>query len=56
MNAEKNKAVVAEFYKEVFNKRNLEAVSRYMHDDYIQHNEDVSQGRTGFVEFLRQST
>ena len=51
MNAEDNKNVVREFYEEVFRKRNLTVVDRYMHDDYIQHNPDARQGKAGFIEF-----
>jgi predicted SnoaL-like aldol condensation-catalyzing enzyme len=51
MNIEENKRVVGEFYEEVFRKRNLSVVGRYMHDDYIQHNPDARQGKEGFVEF-----
>ncbi|MDM7996614.1 MAG: ester cyclase [Acidobacteriota bacterium] len=51
MDIEKNKQVVREFYEEVFHKRNLDIVDRYMHEDYIQHNPDADQGRTGFVKF-----
>ncbi len=51
MNTENNKKVVREFYEEVFQKHNLDAVDRFMHDDYIQHNPDVRQGKKGFVDF-----
>jgi len=51
MNIEKNKKVVGEFYEEVFRKRNLNVVGRYMHNDYIQHNPDARQGKAGFIEF-----
>jgi predicted SnoaL-like aldol condensation-catalyzing enzyme len=51
MNIEENKRVVGEFYEEVFRKRNLSVVGRYMHDDYIQHNPDARQGKEGFIEF-----
>ena len=51
MSTEKNKRIVREFYDEVFQKRNLSAVPRYMHDDYIQHNPDADQGSKGFIEF-----
>ena len=50
-NAEKNKKVVRDFYEEVFRKHDLAAVDRFMHDDYIQHNPDVRQGKAGFVDF-----
>lgn len=48
---EKNKKVVREFYEEVFRKRNLALVDRFMHDDYIQHNPDTAQGMSGFIDF-----
>jgi len=51
MDIEKNKRVVREFYEEVFQKRNLDIVDRYMHEDYIQHNPDADQGRHGFIKF-----
>jgi predicted SnoaL-like aldol condensation-catalyzing enzyme len=51
MNTGKNKKVVRDFYEEVFRKHDLAAVDRFMHDDYIQHNPDAAQGKTGFVDF-----
>jgi len=51
MNVENNKKVVREFYEEVFRKHDLTVVDRFMHDDYIQHNPDVDQGRIGFINF-----
>jgi predicted SnoaL-like aldol condensation-catalyzing enzyme len=48
---EKNKQVVREFYEVVFQKHDLSAVSRYMRDDYIQHNPDADQGSAGFIRF-----
>ena len=51
MDAENNKKVVREFYDEVFRKHDLAAADRYMHDDYVQHNPDVSQGKKGFIDF-----
>jgi predicted SnoaL-like aldol condensation-catalyzing enzyme len=48
---EKNKKVVREFYDVVFCRHDLAAVDQFMHDDYIQHNPDVKQGKAGFVEF-----
>ena len=49
--AEQNKQVVRDFYQEVFQKHDLGAVDQFMHDDYIQHNADCPQGKTGFIEF-----
>jgi predicted SnoaL-like aldol condensation-catalyzing enzyme len=51
MDTERNKKVVRDFYEEVFHKHNLSAVSRFMHDDYIQHNPDADQGSRGFIRF-----
>lgn len=51
MDPEKNKMIVRDFYEVVFQKHDLGAVDRFMHDDYIQHNPDVAQGMTGFIEF-----
>jgi steroid delta-isomerase-like uncharacterized protein len=51
MDEENNKRIVQEFYEEVFRKHNLAAVDRFMHDDYIQHNPDTSQGKNGFLDF-----
>ena len=51
MQTEKNKKVIRAFYAEVFQKRDLSAVDRFMHENYIQHNPDVCQGRGGFVDF-----
>lgn len=51
MNPEDNKKTVIKFYEEVFRKRDLSAVDGFMHDDYIQHNPDADQGRTGFIKF-----
>jgi predicted SnoaL-like aldol condensation-catalyzing enzyme len=48
---EQNKNTVREFYEAVFRKRDLAAVDRFMHHDYIQHNPDTRQGKAGFVEF-----
>jgi predicted SnoaL-like aldol condensation-catalyzing enzyme len=51
MDTENNKKVVREFYEEVFIKHKLSVVGRYMHEDYIQHNQDTRQGMAGFLEF-----
>jgi predicted SnoaL-like aldol condensation-catalyzing enzyme len=51
MSAENNKRVVEEFYQEVFRKRDLTVLDRYMHDAYVQHNPDASQGKKGFIDF-----
>ena len=51
-NSRKNKAVVTEFYNDVFIGHNLAKLDKYMRDDYIQHNPDCPQGKAGFVAFF----
>jgi len=51
-NSAKNKAVVTEFYNDVFIRHDLSKLDKYMRDDYIQHNPDVKQGKAGFKEFF----
>lgn len=41
----KNKAVVTEFYNDVFIGHDLSKLDKYMRDDYIQHNPDCPQGK-----------
>jgi predicted SnoaL-like aldol condensation-catalyzing enzyme len=49
---ERNKAVVLEFWRVVFEAQNVEAAKSYLAEDYIQHNPLVKTGRAGFVEFF----
>lgn len=51
MSAERNKAVIRALYEEVFCGHNLDAVDRFFHDDYIQHDPNAAQGKAGFIEF-----
>ena len=51
MGTEENKKVVRDFYDKVFRQHDLNAVERFMHGDYIQHNPDADQGSRGFIEF-----
>ncbi|MHB8105442.1 MAG: ester cyclase [Dehalococcoidales bacterium] len=51
-NSRKNKDVVTRFYNDVFIGHNLTKLDEYMRDDYIQHNADCPQGKTGFIEFF----
>ena len=48
-----HKKVVKEFYDVVFNGHDMEAVPKYMREDYIQHNPGVPQGMQGFIEAFR---
>ncbi len=50
--AEANKKVIGAFAEDVFVKKNLSAVDKYMRADYIQHNPLVKQGASGFKEFF----
>lgn len=49
-----NKQLVINFYKDVFEEGNLAKVSRYIAENYIQHNPRVKTGRTGFIEFIEE--
>lgn len=47
-----NKQILAEFGAEVFGKKDLSNLQKYMHEGYIQHNPLVPQGATGFKTFF----
>jgi C-1 hydroxylase len=49
---ESNRRLVEEFCAEVFVNHDLTGLDRYMRDDYIQHNPDVPQGKSGFRQFF----
>src|SRR5437868_1219459 len=49
---ERNKALVLEFWRVVFEAQNAEAAKTYLAEDYIQHNPLVKTGRAGFIEFF----
>jgi predicted SnoaL-like aldol condensation-catalyzing enzyme len=51
-----NKEIVIRFTEEVFNKKNLSLIPRFIQEDYKQHNPTVAQGRDGFTEFARRFT
>ncbi len=51
MNVANNKEIVRNFYEEVFRRRDLTVVDRFMHEDYVQHNPDTRQGKKGFIDF-----
>jgi len=54
-NSRKNKRIVDEFYNDVFIRHDLSRLDGYMRDDYIQHNQDVKQGKAGFKEFFEET-
>lgn len=49
---EENKALVRNFYKDVFAARNAGAAATYMRPDYIQHNPYVASGLAGFQTYF----
>lgn len=49
---EQNKAIIGKFAEEIFSKKDLSGLDKYMHEGYIQHNPLVKQGANGFKEFF----
>jgi predicted SnoaL-like aldol condensation-catalyzing enzyme len=49
-----NKKVVFDFWREVFQARNMDLAPKYMKEDYIQHNPNVPGGREAFMNFFGQ--
>lgn len=49
-----NKKLVEKLCKTVFQQHDFSKLNEIMRDDYIQHNEDVPQGKTGFKNFFAQ--
>lgn len=48
----RNKRLVYDFWREVFEAGHLELAEKYMAEGYIQHNPSVPTGRAAFVEFF----
>lgn len=51
---EHNKNIVRDFYKTVLIGRNVDAASRFVRADYIQHNPQVPTGLKGFMDTFRE--
>jgi predicted SnoaL-like aldol condensation-catalyzing enzyme len=54
MNVEKNKEKAIAFYRMAYEGKPSLAVSKYVAEEYIQHNPDVANGRQGFVDYFDQ--
>lgn len=50
---EENKMMVANLYQEIFGDKNIDAVDKYIGDNYIQHNPAVGDGKEALKEALR---
>jgi len=50
----KNKKLVYDFWREVFEAGHIELAQKYMTETYIQHNPVVPTGRKGFTDFFGQ--
>jgi predicted SnoaL-like aldol condensation-catalyzing enzyme len=47
-----NKKLVFDFWREVFQARNMDLAPKYMSENYIQHNPTVPTGRKAFMDFF----
>jgi predicted SnoaL-like aldol condensation-catalyzing enzyme len=47
-----NKQILSDFAAEVFGKKDLSRLNKYMLEGYIQHNQQVPQGAAGFKTFF----
>lgn len=48
----KNKKLVYDFWREVFEGGHMELAPKYMAESYIQHNPNVATGRQAFIDFF----
>ena len=54
MNIEQQKQQAIAFYRMAFLGNPAQAVALYVGDDYRQHNPDVKDGKTGFIEYFER--
>ena len=53
-NLEANKQNAIAFYRTAYLGNPADAVSKYVGDEYIQHNPDVADGTEGFIEYFER--
>jgi len=51
---ENNKKMVADLYQELFGDKNIDAINKYIADDYIQHNPYVADGKQALIDACKQ--
>ena len=54
MNLQQNKTNAISFYKMAYEGNPKKAVELFVGEDYIQHNPDVADGRTGFINYFNR--
>ena len=54
MNSEENKRNAVAFYKTAYEGNPKKAVEQYVGNNYIQHNPDVADGLSGFIEYFER--
>lgn len=54
MNLKTNKKNAIAFYKLAYEGQPKKAIERYVGDDYIQHNPDVTDGKQGFIDYFER--
>jgi predicted SnoaL-like aldol condensation-catalyzing enzyme len=48
-----NKKIVTDFYRLVFEPRNLDLIEQYIAPDFVEHNPSIEGGRDGLVRFIK---
>lgn len=54
-NSRRNKEIIETLITTVFNNHDFSMLDEIMRDDYIQHNNEVPQGKVGFKTFFEQT-
>ncbi len=54
MNLEANKSNAIAFYRTAYEGNPKEAIQKYVGNEYIQHNPDVSDGTQGFIDYFER--